>query len=84
MNQEKPLEMLERILWNSLAVFFGWLLCPLPAKFTRLNSSLIRWNIRAKDEIALGMATASVTALGMGKLHDRRLDRIRKAVFGLV
>lgn len=38
--------------------------------------------MRARDEVALTIATALVFTLGVGGLHSKRVARIREAVFG--
>lgn len=83
MRQENLFENLERRLWNALATFFGCLFFPIPRGIVGRNGTLLKWRMIARDEAALRAATGVVFFLGLGGVHQRRMNKIREAVFGI-
>jgi hypothetical protein len=77
-----PLEATERKLWNAFAVLFGHCLSLVSTKLAIRMPRVAGWHMRARDEVDRTMDTALVSALGMGGLYNKRMERIRAAVFG--
>jgi len=76
------LENCERLVWNVSATVLGLVFAPYPFFLARQNPKLLKHWMAWREEKNLDCATVIVTALGMGKLHQNRIQTLTKAIFG--